>query len=83
MHSMFAQSTDPPIVFARGLTIGEDMAPWVNDHIRQYWLSCGKALDEFNTRLVDDPRVDVLILPVFDGVTQVRWRNPNSRDMPN
>ncbi|GAB1213262.1 hypothetical protein ATERTT37_002411 [Aspergillus terreus] len=70
-------------VFARGLTIGEDMAPWVNDHIRQYWLSCGKALDEFNTRLVDDPRVDVLILPVFDGVTQIRWRNPNSRDMPN
>ncbi|KAK0630430.1 S-adenosyl-L-methionine-dependent methyltransferase [Bombardia bombarda] len=62
-------------VFARGLTIGPDCAPWVNDHARAYWLGCGKALDEFNTELVKDPRVDVLILPVFDGVTQIRWRD--------
>ncbi|KAH6658495.1 putative SAM-dependent O-methyltransferase [Truncatella angustata] len=62
-------------VFARGLTIGADAAPWLNDHVRPYWLGCGQALDEFNTRLVEDPRVDVLIMPVFDGVTQIKWRS--------
>jgi len=62
-------------VFARGLTIGADAAPWLNDHVRAYWLSCGQALNQFNTDLVKDPRVDVLILPVFDGVTQIRWKD--------
>lgn len=61
-------------VFARGLSVGADCAPWLNDHVRPYWLGCGKALDEFNTRLAEDPRVDVLIMPVFDGVTQIKWR---------
>ncbi|KZL74856.1 sam-dependent o-methyltransferase [Colletotrichum incanum] len=70
-------------VFARGLSVGADCAPWINDHIRQYWLSCGQALHEFNTRIVQDPRVDVLILPVFDGITQIKWSNPSSRDLPN
>jgi predicted O-methyltransferase YrrM len=64
-------------VFARGLTVGADCAPWLNDHVRSYWLDCGKALNEFSTRLIDDPRVDVLLLPVFDGVTQIKWKNPN------
>ncbi|KAK8095675.1 o-methyltransferase domain-containing protein [Apiospora kogelbergensis] len=62
-------------VFARGLTIGADCAPWVNDHIRQYWLSCGQALDGFNTRLIQDPRVEVVVLPVFDGVSQIKWKD--------
>ncbi|KAK8043256.1 o-methyltransferase domain-containing protein [Apiospora phragmitis] len=62
-------------VFARGLTIGADCAPWVNDHVRPYWLGCGQALDGFNTRLVQDERVDVVVLPVFDGISQIRWRN--------
>lgn len=62
-------------VFARGLSIGPDCAPWLNDHVRPYWLSCGQALDEFNTNLMKDERVDVLLLPLFDGVTQIRWRD--------
>ena len=43
--------------------------------MRPYWLSCGQALDEFNTGLMKDNRVDVLLLPLFDGVTQIRWRD--------
>ncbi|KAL2140869.1 hypothetical protein VTI28DRAFT_3160 [Corynascus sepedonium] len=66
-------------VFARGLSVGPDCAPWLNDHVRPYWLSCGQALNEFNTNLVKDKRVDVLLLPVFDGVTQIRWRDPATR----
>ncbi|KAF3010364.1 hypothetical protein E8E14_009515 [Neopestalotiopsis sp. 37M] len=62
-------------VFARGMSVGKDCAPWLNDHVRGYWQSCGEALDEFNTNLVKDPRVDVVVLPVFDGVTQIKWKD--------
>lgn len=63
------------LVLARGLTVGADCAPWVNDHVRPYWLGCGQVLDGFNARLVQDERVEVMILPVFDGISQIRWRD--------
>ena len=50
------------------------MNPEVNDHVRPYWLECGKSLDKFNKAMKADARVDVLMLPVFDGVTQIKWR---------
>lgn len=54
--------------------MGADCAPWLNDHVRLYWLGCGQALDEFNTHLIEDSRIDVIILPVFDGVTHIKWK---------
>ncbi|KAK4174352.1 S-adenosyl-L-methionine-dependent methyltransferase [Triangularia setosa] len=66
-------------VFARGLTVGPDCAPWLNDHVHPYWLGCGQALDQFNSGLIEDSRIDVLLLPVFDGVSQIRWRDPAQR----
>ncbi|KAI5867001.1 putative SAM-dependent O-methyltransferase [Durotheca rogersii] len=69
-------------VFARGLSVGLDCAPWLNDHVRPYWAGCGQALDIFNSNIVKDPRVDVLIMPVFDGITYIKWKDPNSRDAP-
>ncbi|KAI1075120.1 putative SAM-dependent O-methyltransferase [Whalleya microplaca] len=67
-------------VFARGLSVGLDCAPWLNDHVRPYWAGCGQALDVFNSSIVQDPRVDVLLMPVFDGVTYIKWRDLDSRD---
>jgi hypothetical protein len=61
-------------VFARGMSIGKDCAPWLNDHVRGYWQNCGEALDEFNTNIVKNPSVNVLILPLFDGITQIKWK---------
>ncbi|KAK2007133.1 S-adenosyl-L-methionine-dependent methyltransferase [Colletotrichum eremochloae] len=69
---------DNAIVFARGLTIGPDCAPWLNDHARPYWLECGKALHEFNSTIFNDTRVDVVILPLFDGVTQIKWKDQSA-----
>ncbi|KAI1762256.1 putative SAM-dependent O-methyltransferase [Hypoxylon sp. FL1150] len=68
-------------VFARGLAIGADCAPWLNDHVRPYWGSCGQALDVFNSSIIKDPRVDVLLMPVFDGITHIKWKGSNSRDV--
>ncbi|ROW17648.1 hypothetical protein VPNG_00858 [Cytospora leucostoma] len=67
-------------VFARGLSVGADAAPWLNDHVRPYWLSCGEALNRFNNDIVKDKRVDVLILPLFDGVTQIRWKDDSANE---
>jgi predicted O-methyltransferase YrrM len=65
-------------VFARGLSVGEDCAPWLNDHVRPYWASCGKALDSFNRTLAEDPRVDVIVIPVFDGMTYIKWKTQSA-----
>ncbi|MCJ1360923.1 hypothetical protein MMC16_000018 [Acarospora aff. strigata] len=61
-------------VFARGLTIAEDVNPHLDPKVRDYWLACGKALAHFNTYVASDPRVDVTMLPVFDGVSQIKWK---------
>ncbi|CAM9184214.1 unnamed protein product [Choristocarpus tenellus] len=37
------------------------------------------ALDEFNKMLRADPRVEVLMLTMRDGLTVARWRDPASR----
>lgn len=63
-------------MFARGLSIGPDVSPWLSDRVRPLWLKYGEALEKFSTRLVNDPRVEVLMLPVFDGVTQIRLADP-------
>ncbi|OTA99738.1 hypothetical protein M426DRAFT_268838 [Hypoxylon sp. CI-4A] len=67
-------------VLARGTTVGADCAPWLNDHVRGYWTDCGKDLDVFNKDIVKDTRVETLLLPVFDGVTFIKWRNQEVRD---
>ncbi|KAI9870081.1 MAG: hypothetical protein M1830_004707 [Pleopsidium flavum] len=62
-------------VFARGLTFGKDsFNPYLDNAVRPYWTDCGKALDQFNTFVASDPRVDVTMLPLFDGVSQIKWK---------
>lgn len=37
----------------------------------------------FNTAMSQDQRVETLILPVFDRISEIRWRKPNSSTEPN
>ena len=64
----------PLIVFARGLTIGKDIC-FFEKNMQSFWEESTEALKLFNRVLVEDPRIDVLLLPVFDGVTQIKWSN--------
>ena len=41
---------------------------------RPFWEGCGETLREVNKSFLNDPRIDTLILPLFDGVTQIKWR---------
>jgi predicted O-methyltransferase YrrM len=62
-------------VFARGLTLGKDMNPSLSNAVRPYWTACGRALAKFNEFVANDGRVDVTVLPLFDGVSQIKWKD--------
>lgn len=38
-------------------------------------LNIGKSLDGFNKRVAEDDRVEVLMLPLRDGLSVVRWKD--------
>ena len=62
-----------PPVFARGITIGKDFNPYIEPKMKSFWEESAEALKSFNKALVEDPRIDVVLLPLFDGVTQIKW----------
>ncbi|KAL2367739.1 hypothetical protein RJZ57_007894 [Blastomyces gilchristii] len=62
-------------VFARGMTISPEFNPTLPDSVRPYWTACGKALRQFNNAVIEDPRVDVVMLPVFDGVSFIKLKD--------
>ncbi|KAL9036524.1 MAG: hypothetical protein Q9180_004252 [Flavoplaca navasiana] len=77
ISSLHITLTTPP-VFARGMTISTSANPDLDNSVRPYWTECGKALQKFNDYVVNDPRVDVTMLPVFDGVSMIKWKVDDS-----
>ncbi|KAL2059190.1 hypothetical protein ABVK25_000482 [Lepraria finkii] len=61
-------------VFARGLTMGNEFNPYIEKIRRPFWEANGETLRKLNKSFLDDPRIDTLILPLFDGVTQIKWK---------
>lgn len=60
------------------MTISTRSNPELPDAIRPYWIDCGVALRTFNSFVINDPRVDVAMLPLFDGVSMIKWKVPKS-----
>ncbi|GAW19696.1 hypothetical protein ANO14919_091850 [Xylariales sp. No.14919] len=56
-------------VFARGMTISTEENPQLPAKVRPYWTENGKAPRKFCDFYKDDERVDVVLLPLFGGVT--------------
>lgn len=56
------------------MTISTSANPELDNSVRPYWTECGKALRKFNEYVVNDPRVDVIMLPVFDGISMIKWK---------
>ena len=63
-----------PAVFARGMTISPDINPTLSEKVRPYWTANGIALRKFNEFCKNDSRIDTILLPVFDGVTLIKWK---------
>lgn len=61
-------------IFARGMTISTEANPQLPAKVRPYWTECGKALQSFNTFCKNDPRIDTVLIPVYDGVTFIKWK---------
>ncbi|KAH9884334.1 O-methyltransferase [Xylariomycetidae sp. FL2044] len=61
-------------VFARGMTISTESNPLLPEKVRPYWTENGKALRKFNTFCKNDGRIDTVLLPVYDGVTLIKWK---------
>ncbi|KAK4696556.1 hypothetical protein P7C71_g1389, partial [Lecanoromycetidae sp. Uapishka_2] len=62
-------------MFARGLTMGSEFNPHADNARRPFWESMGKTLRTLNDGFLEDPRIDTLLLPLFDGVTQIKWKD--------
>ena len=56
------------------MTISTKSNPGLPDAVRPYWTDCGGALRKFNRFVIDDPRVDVTMLPLFDGISIIKWK---------
>lgn len=56
------------------MTISEDANPTLADEVRPYWTENGKALRRFNDFCKEDPRIDNILLPVYDSVTLIKWK---------
>uniref|UniRef100_L7J323 O-methyltransferase n=1 Tax=Pyricularia oryzae (strain P131) TaxID=1143193 RepID=L7J323_PYRO1 len=62
-------------VFARGMTIVPESNPELQGSQRTYWTENGKALDGFCKFCKADPRIDVILLPVYDGLTLIKLKS--------
>lgn len=56
------------------MTINPETNPYLADSVKQYWVECGTALRNFNRFVAHDSRVDVTMLPLFDGVSMIKWK---------
>lgn len=57
------------------MTISSDSNPTLPSKVRPYWIECGKALDKFNKFCQEDPRIDTVLLPLYDGITLIKWKD--------
>ena len=56
------------------MTISPDANPYLPEKVRGYWTENGRALQKFNIFCKTDPRIDSVLLPVYDGVTLIKWK---------
>ena len=65
------------------MTISTEANPTLANKVRPYWTENGKALRKFCTFCKNDPRIDTILLPVFDGVTLIKWKIVDSEEPAN
>ncbi len=54
--------------------MGNEFNPYMETIRRPFWEANGEVLRTLNNSFLEDPRIDTLILPLFDGVTQIKWK---------
>lgn len=54
--------------------MGDEFNPSIEQMRRPFWAANGETLRKLNQSFLEDKRIDTLILPLFDGVTQIKWK---------
>ena len=65
------------------MTISTDANPNLPEKVRPYWTECGKALQKFCAFCKQDSRIDTILLPVYDGVTLIKWKSAEALKLTN
>lgn len=72
--SVFRTLIFDALVFSRGLAISEDAGKHLKQDLVPYWIECGKKMQHLSAFCKNDPRVDNLVLPLYDGMSLIRWK---------
>ena len=57
------------------MTVSTEANPELPEKVRPYWTENGKALRRFNIFCKNDARIDSILLPLYDGVTLIKWKS--------
>ena len=66
--------TVPSIVFARGFAVDSDNKANIDPAEINHWIDAGKLVTEFNSFVAGDPRISVIMWPIFDGISEICWK---------
>ncbi|KAH8163412.1 hypothetical protein CIB48_g4822 [Xylaria polymorpha] len=61
-------------VFSRGLAIDPTASAHLKQDLVPYWIECGKAMKKLNEFCKKDPRIDILVIPLYDGMSILKWK---------
>ena len=57
------------------MTMGNDFNPYREPLRRPFWELAGEAMHEVNQAFRENLRVGTLMLPLFDGINQIKWKD--------
>jgi hypothetical protein len=59
------------IVFARGFAVNAENTSNIKPDELEHWIRSGLLVREFNDFVKGDNRIDVVVLPFFDGISEI------------
>ncbi|KAL4930455.1 O-methyltransferase [Aspergillus undulatus] len=61
-------------VLLEGLVLDRSIAQGFPSEIQEPYLAIADMINDFNAYLASDPRIEVTVLPLFNGITQIMWK---------
>lgn len=61
-------------VFSRGLAIDRNASAHLRKDLVPCWIEGGKAMRKLNEFCKNDSRTDSLVLPLYDGMSILKWK---------
>jgi caffeoyl-CoA O-methyltransferase len=70
----FLRLTYCHLVLLEGLVVDGSIAKNFPQEIQAPYLAIADRMNEFNRCVTSDPRIEVTMIPVFNGMTQIMWK---------